>query len=70
FDNGLTEHEYDHVMVGYYNEVPNINKDEVADWKWMSLDEVKKDLVMHPEYYTVWFKIIFDKFHQHINIVK
>jgi isopentenyl-diphosphate delta-isomerase len=70
FDNGLTEHEYDHVMVGYYNEVPNINKDEVADWKWMSLDEVKKDLVMHPEHYTVWFKIIFDKFYQHINIVK
>ena len=70
FDNGLTEHEYDHVMVGYYNEVPNINKDEVADWKWMSLDEVEKDLVMHPEHYTVWFKIIFDKFYQHINIVK
>jgi isopentenyl-diphosphate delta-isomerase len=70
FDNGLTEHEYDHVMVGYYNEVPNINKDEVTDWKWMSLDEVKKDLVMHPEHYTVWFKIIFDKFYQHINIVK
>lgn len=70
FDNGLIEHEYDHVMVGYYNEVPNINKDEVADWKWMSLDEVKKDLVMHPEHYTVWFKIIFDKFYQHINIVK
>ncbi|HEX9826427.1 MAG TPA: isopentenyl-diphosphate Delta-isomerase [Flavobacteriaceae bacterium] len=70
FDNGLTEHEYDHVMVGYYNEVPNINKDEVADWKWMSLDEVKKDLVIHPEHYTVWFKIIFDKFYHHINIVK
>ena len=70
FDNGLTEHEFDHVMIGYYNNEPNINKDEVADWKWMSLKDVKKDLNEHPERYTIWFSIIFDKFYQHINIVK
>ena len=70
FDNGLTEHEYDHVMVGYYNDEPKINLDEVADWKWMTLEEVKFDMAEHPENYTVWFKIIFDKFYQHINIVK
>ena len=70
FDNGLTEHEFDHVMIGYYNNEPNINKDEVADWKWMSLEDVKKDLNEHPERYTIWFSIIFDKFYQHINIVK
>ena len=70
FDNGLTEHEYDHVMVGYYNDEPKINLNEVADWKWMTLDGVKTDMVEHPEDYTVWFKIIFDKFYQHINIVK
>ena len=27
FDNGLTEHELDHVMIGYYEENPEINKD-------------------------------------------
>ena len=70
FDNGLTEHEYDHVMVGYYNDEPEINLNEVADWKWMALEEVKKDMFEHPENYTVWFKIIFDKFYQHINIAK
>ena len=70
FDNGLTEHEYDHVMIGYYNDKPNINKDEVADWKWMALEDVKKDLNDHPERYTVWFSIIFDKFYEHINISK
>ena len=37
FDNGLTEHELDHVMIGYYNDEPIINKKEVEDWKWMSL---------------------------------
>ena len=70
FDNGLTEHEFDHVLVGYYNKEPNINSEEVADWKWMTLDAVKKDMDLHPESYTVWFKIIFDKFLQHLNIVK
>jgi len=70
FDNGLTEHEYDHVMLGYYNGDPNINVDEVADWKWMAIEEVKNDILAHPKLYTEWFKIIFDKFYEHINIAK
>ncbi|HZW63173.1 MAG TPA: isopentenyl-diphosphate Delta-isomerase [Flavobacteriaceae bacterium] len=68
FDNGLTEHEFDHVLLGQYNQAPEINKDEVADWKWMSLEAVKSDITLHPENYTEWFKIIFEKFYQHINI--
>lgn len=70
FDNGLTEHEYDHIMLGYYNEAPNINEDEVVDWKWMGLEDVKLDIAKHPEYYTAWFKIIFDKFYEFINVKK
>ncbi|EGV42622.1 isopentenyl-diphosphate Delta-isomerase [Bizionia argentinensis JUB59] len=70
FDNGLTEHEFDHVMIGYYNDVPNINPDEVAEWKWMSLDAVKADIKALPDLYTAWFKIIFEKFYEHINIIK
>lgn len=70
FDNGLTEHEFDHVMVGYYNDEPRVNLDEVANWKWMPLEDVKTDIGTHPELYTEWFKIIFNKFYQHINIVK
>lgn len=68
FDNGLTEHEYDHVLLGTYNSVPNINPDEVADWKWMPLEDVKVDISLYPERYTAWFKVIFDKFYEHINI--
>jgi isopentenyl-diphosphate delta-isomerase len=70
FDNGLTEHEFDHVLIGKYNSKPIINPDEVAGWKWMSLDAVKNDILEHPEFYTEWFKIIFDKFYEHINISK
>ena len=68
FDNGLTEHEFDHILIGTYNEEPNINLEEVASWKWMSLEAVKNDIMQRPELYTEWFKIIFDKFYEHINI--
>jgi isopentenyl-diphosphate delta-isomerase len=69
FDNGLTEHEFDHVLIGKFNQEPIINPDEVASWKWMPLENVKNDMVLHPEIYTEWFKIIFEKFYQHINIL-
>jgi len=69
-DNGLTEHEFDHVMVGNYNDAPNINQEEVASWKWMPLEGVKADIIIHPELYTEWFKIIFDKFYDYINLNK
>ncbi|MRT18079.1 isopentenyl-diphosphate Delta-isomerase [Vitellibacter sp. q18] len=68
FENGLTEHELDHILVGNFEGVPTINKSEVAAWKWMAMEDVEKDIKKFPENYTVWFKIIFEKFHQHITI--
>jgi isopentenyl-diphosphate delta-isomerase len=67
FDNGLTEHELDHVMIGYYNEEPKINPEEVESWKWMSIEDVAKDMQLQPEIYTVWFKIIFDEFYHYLE---
>ena len=63
FDNGLTEHELDHVMIGYYDEAPIINPEEVEDWKWMKIEDVKINMQHQPALYTVWFKIIFDEFY-------
>lgn len=62
FANGLTEHEYDHVLIGHYNDNPKPNPDEVADYKWRSLDYIKSDIAKYPEQYTAWFRIIFDKY--------
>ena len=67
FDNGLTEHELDHVMIGYYNEDPLVNPEEVEDWKWMGIDAVKSDMTSFPKQYTVWFKIIFDEFYHFLE---
>ena len=70
FDNGLTEHEFDHVMFGYYDGFPKINPEEVASWKWMSLTKIKIDIEKYPENYTAWFKIIFKRFYNHTKSIK
>ena len=67
FDNGLTEHELDHVMIGYYEDEPKINSEEVENWKWMCIEDVRSDMQLHPEIYTVWFKIIFDEFYHYLE---
>jgi isopentenyl-diphosphate delta-isomerase len=67
FDNGLTEHEFDHILVGNYNEEPQLNPEEAESWKWMELEDVAKDMVDNPSIYTEWFKIIFEKYYQSIK---
>ena len=64
---GLTEHEYDHVWFGVTDETPHINRDEVESWKYMSVDDIAKDMKLHPEEYTEWFKISFDEVIKHIQ---
>ncbi|MCF2874430.1 MULTISPECIES: isopentenyl-diphosphate Delta-isomerase [unclassified Tenacibaculum] len=67
FDNGLTEHELDHVMVGKFEGEPEINKEEVEAYKWMPLEDVKNDIEKQPEIYTEWFKIIFKESYEKIS---
>lgn len=62
FENGLTEHEFDHVFVGQYDEEKDgfihPNPEEVMEYKWVEVPELLKDIKSHPEDYTTWFKII------------
>lgn len=67
FENGLTEHEFDHVLIGQYNLAPIINRDEVEEWKWLSLPEVSFELAKYPETFTVWFRIAFEQVKRHIR---
>ena len=68
FENGLTEHELDYLLIGKYLKSPVINKQEVADWKWMKVELIADDIKLNPNNYTSWFKIIFDKFQNKIKI--
>lgn len=60
FDNGLIEHEFDHVFFGIYSGEVNTNPLEVEECKWISLDKLKLDLKSNPEKYTFWFRYMFD----------
>jgi isopentenyl-diphosphate delta-isomerase len=67
FDNGLTEHEFDHVLVGNFNGEVIINPTEVASYKWVAIDWLKQDMMKNPNNYTAWFNIISENFWQHFN---
>lgn len=64
-DNGLFEHELDHVVIGFGNDDPIINLNEASMFCWKTIDEIIKDIDVNPNNYTSWFKIIiqdhFDK---------
>lgn len=55
FDNGLIEHEYDHLFIGQYDDDPQPAPAEVCDWTWMSLDEIQQMRQHRAEEFTVWF---------------
>jgi farnesyl-diphosphate farnesyltransferase len=59
-EDGLIEHEYDHVFVGTFEGNPVPDENEVDDWKWVSLASLKTDLEENSEIYTCWFKIALD----------
>ncbi len=61
FENGLTEHELDYVLTGITNQNPQINKDEVENYKWMLIEDIKKVIISYPDLYTSWFKIALEK---------
>lgn len=61
FDNGLIEHEFDHVFFGVFDGVPSINPEEANNYKWVQLTELMDDMKVNAESYTVWFRIIMEK---------
>lgn len=58
----LFEHELDHVFTGQYDGEVFPNPEEVAAIKWISMEDLIKDIKINPENYTAWFRIIFDKY--------
>ena len=61
-DSNLIEHELDHVFTGKFNGKPTINLSEVEDWKYVKLDDLKRDIRENPDLYTYWFRLIMEKF--------
>ncbi len=66
YENGLSEHEFDHVFFGRYNDAPKLNPEEAEGWKYMSLPAIEADVAENPHHYTSWFKICLPKVAQHL----
>lgn len=62
-DNDLIEYEIDHLFSGITNDLPQINTDEVSEFKYISGEELQSDLIKNPQDYSEWFKIIFNEVH-------
>lgn len=57
FSNGLTEYELDNVFTGTYEGTPEINPKEVDSYRWITPEELLKEIEEKPEVFTPWFKI-------------
>jgi len=61
FENGLTEHEFDHVFFGESNQIPSINRDEVEDFRFVAIEELQLEIIESPQNFTPWFLIALDR---------
>ena len=46
YENGLSEHELDHVFFGNFDEEPQLNPEEAMDWKYMAMDEKRQSNIL------------------------
>jgi isopentenyl-diphosphate delta-isomerase len=67
-DNNLIEHELDAVIIGFSEESPNLNTSEVSEFKWLKLEAIKTDMLVYPEKYTIWFKLILQNHLEKLHI--
>ena len=69
-DKGLTEHEFDHVFIGYSDMLPSLNYEEAEDWDYLTSEELELSMEIEPESYTEWFKILFPIANKKVKILK
>jgi isopentenyl-diphosphate Delta-isomerase len=66
FDNGLTEHEYDHVFLGQYESEIRFNTDEVNDYCFKKIEEIEEEMKLFSDKYTSWFQIAFPRVKEYV----
>lgn len=67
FDNGLTEHEFDHVFIGRYNGEVYPDNTEVRDHCYMTMEDLRDSIALFPQKYTAWFRIAFPRLENHLS---
>jgi len=67
FDNGLTEHELDHIFIGHTDETPSPDPEEAAAWKYAAPAAILEDIKENPARYTVWFRMLAERVFAHAD---
>lgn len=56
FNNGLTENEVDHVLIGIIDDqIVKPNPNEVEEFRWISINDLRSEIKADPERFTPWF---------------
>jgi isopentenyl-diphosphate delta-isomerase len=67
-DNNLIENEIDYVFTATYDGLPLLNNNEVEDWRFESMSNIREQIKNEPEQFTVWFKKIVDMLREAIHL--
>jgi len=70
FINGLSEYEFDHVFVGYYDGAIEFNFNEVESYAYRSMGHLEDAVKEYPEFFTEWFLIAFPKLKEWLSLNK
>lgn len=65
--NGLWEHELDHVFTGTFEDEFQLNKEEVEEVRYITPEDLDREMSEYPEHFTEWFKIILEEYKHHFN---
>lgn len=57
-DKDMTENEYDHVLLGFSDAQPLLNPEEVSQYRYIDLKDLKDELTRSPDSFTEWFKVL------------
>lgn len=57
YSNTMYEYEYDHVFLGKYHGLVVPNEEEVEQYAWIEIEELKDLLLFSPERFASWFLI-------------
>ena len=71
FENGLIEHEYDHIFCGEIAlDTPiNPHPDEVSAHLWIGIPKLNQWLTKHPQQFTPWFAATWQQIQKYLHLV-
>lgn len=67
FENKLTENELVYAYVGVFQEDPVPNSEEVCNWKWMNIEQLKNEMLNCRHLFTYWFALFYNDFIEHLK---